>query len=322
MKKSAAVLMAVVCILSLAACSSSDNMELSAGDASGNPLQRNINSTIETEAYVAFEVNDMAGGAANPLADVHVPENETAAALPAAEAHRRRIIRDASMVIESRNPVELFRSLSEYNRSLGGYEFSNSTQNFDSYSVVTAILKVPPERLDMFMNFAGDSGIIITSSTTSSDITAEFYDLQTRIETKRRSLESYYTLLERANSTTEILTLQRTIDSIIEEIEAFEGRVRVLASLSDMATVRLEIRQEVDPEPEPEPEERREIDWNALTIGDMGYFIRNGFIAIVNFFMSILQWVVIALAVTSPIWFIPAVIVVVIIIRRKNKNRP
>jgi hypothetical protein len=52
----------------------------------------------------------------------------------------------------------------------------------------------------------------------------------------------------------------------------------------------------------------------------MGYFIRNGFIAIVNFFISIFQWIFIALAVTSPIWIIPAVVIIVLVRKKKKKK--
>jgi hypothetical protein len=304
MKKVLAIFIAAMCVLSLAACSGANSDSAAPRDASGGSLmERNMSVTETNEVHYGFD---------NVLADFEQAGN--AAELPAEQA--RMIIRNASMMIEAENAVELFKNLNEFNRALGGFEFSSQTQHFDTYTSVEAVLKVPPHKLDEFMSFAGENGRIIRSSTTSDDITDQFFDMSTRVESKRRSLEAYYALLEVAGTITEITSLQRTIDSIIEEIEAFEGRMRVLANLAEMATVELYISQRYDPV----LEERREIDWNALTLGDMGYFIRNGFISVLNFITTIFQWAFIALIVTSPLWIAPAVILIVLW-RKKKKKR-
>ena len=299
MKKAIILLITMACIFSLAGCSNYEN------DMVGNPTApgSNLMSSVGKSGT---------GGA---MSDSAYSASDSADVLSSAE-HERKVIRDAHMTIESDNAVELFANLSAFNRSLGGYEFSNQTQHFDTFTSVEAVLKVPPEKLDEFMNYAGESGKIVRSGTTSDDVTDSYYDMQTRVETKRRTLESYYTLLEKAETSTEIITIQRTIDSIIEDIEAFEGRLRVMDSLVDMATVKLYISQKNDPV----LEERREIDWNALTLDDMGYFIRNGFVSVVLFIVSIFQWAVIALVVASPVWILP-VIVIIVLLRRRRKNR-
>jgi hypothetical protein len=291
MKKAAVIFIAIACVLSLAACSSSDS---DSGRAYGG-------ATTDS----APRVNSDGGGMSEP--------RQLSNAAPAEQA--RKIIRNASMTIEAEDAAELYNSLNEFNRSLGGYEFSQQISHFDTYSSVDAVLKVPPDRLDEFMSFAGENGRIIRSSTTSDDVTDQYFDMQTRVEIKRRSLESYYIMLERVETAEEIITLQRTIDGIIEEIEAFEGRLRVLDSLIDMATVHLYISQRNDP-----VLERREIDWSALSFDDMGYFIRTGFISVISTIAAAAQWTLIALIVSLPIWLIPAVIVVVLIKRRKKKK--
>ncbi|MCL2698079.1 MAG: DUF4349 domain-containing protein [Oscillospiraceae bacterium] len=319
MKKAVIVFMAAACLLSLAACSSSRNMEMNGMYVTDSaPESADMKEMFEAEAPLSagFDMaNEIyydreADGAAS------IQHTGDSAPLPAEQA--RIIIRNASMMIEAENAVELYRSLNEFNRFLGGYEFSSQTSHHDTYSSVEAVFKIPPEKLDEFMNYAGDNGRIIRSSTTSNDVTDQYFDMRTRVETKRRSLEAYYALLQHANTINKITTLQRTIDSIIEEIEAFEGRLRVLESLSEMATVSLYISQKYDPVIE--EEERREIDWSALSLDDMGYFIRNGFISVVSTIAAVIQWILIAFVVTLPIWLIPTVIIIIIIRRIKKKK--
>ncbi|MCL2693523.1 MAG: DUF4349 domain-containing protein, partial [Oscillospiraceae bacterium] len=219
--------------------------------------------------------------------------------------------------IESKDPSGLFGQITAFNRSLGGYEFMSEKQNFNGEWVVNATLKVPPDKLDTLMSFVGENGQVINSRVESDDVTDDYFDMKTRVESRRRSLESYYSLLEKADSVDEILKLQRTIDGIIEDIEAFEGRLRVLDNLTDMATVTLYIAQEVEEEI---IEERREIDWSSLSADDVGYFIKSGFVSVVSFFVTLFQWLFIALAVTSPIW-VPVFIVMLIVLRRRKKKK-
>jgi hypothetical protein len=301
MKKILIVLI-IACVLGLAACSSGSFEDEAAGGGS-----RNVNESPAMDSY---------GGGFNSLtADYNV-----SAVMPSDAAPReteRKIIRNAYMGIESKDPSGLFGQITAFNRSLGGYEFMSEKQNFNGEWVVNATLKVPPDKLDTLMNFVGENGQVINSRVESDDVTDDYFDMKTRVESRRRSLESYYSLLEKADSVDEILKLQRTIDGIIEDIEAFEGRLRVLDNLTDMATVTLYIAQEVEEEI---IEERREIDWSSLSADDVGYFIKSGFVSVVSFFVTLFQWLFIALAVTSPIW-VPVFIVMLIVLRKRKRKK-
>jgi hypothetical protein len=262
-----------------------------------------VGSSQSTASGWNYDVDWSGGEGSDQVAGANAPEFE------------RKVIRNANMVLEAKNgqsATELYDAIIGHCNALGGYEFSSESNHHITHSTVTAVLKVPPEKLDQFMNFVGENARIITSRTDSDDVTDEFYDMVTRLDTKRRTLEGYYTLLENSDGLNEILSLQRTINDIIEEIEAIQGRLRVMNSRIDMATVRLSIRQENDPTPEP----RREIDWGALTADDMGYFIKTGFISVINVILMLAQWAVIVVAVTSPV-LIPTGIVLFVKRRRK-----
>ena len=227
----------------------------------------------------------------------------------------RRVIQNARMDLETDNARELYLRLREYSDSLGGYEYSCQLSNREEYSSIYATLKLPPERLNDFMRFAEEQGKLINSSVGSEDITDSYYDTQTRLETKRKSLDRYYALLEQADAVDEIIAIRQTIDSITEDIESLEGRLRVWNSLTTMATVTLSIRQENDP-----ILTRREISWNTLTADDMAYLIKNGFVSVSNTIVSLAQWLVIAAIAFSPL--IVIAVVLLLIVRRIRKNRP
>jgi hypothetical protein len=246
------------------------------------------------------------------------------------DAVQRRIIRNANLRVETveRSAAELYADFVAQAVLLGGHEFSSVT-NQESHtqnsrgritSRVTAILRVPPENLDAFLAYINENSRVLTSSIDSEDVTAEFYDLTTRLATKRSTLTAYFTLLENAESLEDILRIQRMIDQITEEIEAMQGRLNVLNNRVNMATVRLDVSHVTEFTVEEEPEERREVDWSALSISDMGWLIRNGFVSVVNTLATVLQWLIIIIAVTAPLW-IPVVAIVWVLTKRSRKKR-
>ena len=227
--------------------------------------------------------------------------SEKDASAQSTEPEERKIIRNASLDITAEDASELYSSIVAYGAELGGYEFSYSVSNYEAYSVIHATFKVPPERLNDFVSFIGDRGEVVNSSMSSEDITDSYYDALTRLDTKRRSLDQYYRLLRDAKGVEEIVYIQRVIDGITEDIESLEGRMRVWNSQVDMSTVNLYIRQVNDP-----LQIRKEINWNTLSLDDMAYLIRRGFVTMTNTILSLAQWLVVALVGYSPLWFILA----------------
>ncbi|MBM4372927.1 MAG: DUF4349 domain-containing protein, partial [Deltaproteobacteria bacterium] len=76
----------------------------------------------------------------------------------------------------------------------------------------------------------------------AQDITEEYTDLELRLKTKRDYLESLRGLLEQAGKLDEKLAVQQEIARVVEEVEAMEGRRRLLRQLVDLATVTVTFR--------------------------------------------------------------------------------
>lgn len=243
-------------------------------------------------------------------------EGESAAAGSgeASTPEGRKIIQNASLDIETDDASAFYDNLAAYAEELGGWQSSCYISNYDEYSVINAEIKVPPQKLSAFIKYAGDNGKIVNSSLSSEDITESYYDIETRLETKRKALQAYYDLLENASTVEEIVYIQRTIDSLTEDIEAYEGKLKVWDSLVDMATVTLYIRQDNDP-----VKIQKEISWDTLTLSDMGYLIKSGLVRIMNVIVSVLQWILIALIVASP--FLIIALIVFLIVRKVRKKR-
>lgn len=79
----------------------------------------------------------------------------------------------------------------------------------------------------------------------AQDVTEEYYDLETRLKTKKEVEARYIDILKsKAKTLNEILIAEDKIRVIREEIEAVEGRLNYLKNKVSLSTIQLEIYQD------------------------------------------------------------------------------
>ncbi|MCL1848073.1 MAG: DUF4349 domain-containing protein [Clostridiales bacterium] len=202
------------------------NASLSGGSSISNP-----NVTAVATGGGMSTAYDRGGGDSSAVwesyFDGYSPSKDKTVTADSAAADDRKVIRNANLEIMSPDAALLYKNIVDFSTGLGGYENSYSIVNHESYSVITAVIKIPPEYLSIFVNFIGDQGNVINSTMNSDDITENYYDAKTRLETKRKSLDQYYQLLMKANGIEEIVYINRIIDGITEDIEYLEGRLNL-----------------------------------------------------------------------------------------------
>ena len=235
-------------------------------------------------------------------------------------AAERKIIRDANITMEVEDVEKSYDNMLALLSSFGGYEAKRDMRNNNNgYPTIGATLKIPASKLDSFLSEIKKEGETISSNISSSDITDQYYDSKIRITTLEKTLENYYGFLENAKDVDEQLRVTRYINDITQEIEQLKGSINRWDSLVEYSTVILNLYRPYEaPVPEPEP---REINWNSLSLEDMGWFISSGFLSVCNAIFSVLQWLVIAVITISPV-IIPVLIILFVLIRRhKNKKK-
>lgn len=87
---------------------------------------------------------------------------------------------------------------------------------------------------------------------TSQDVTEEFVDKESRLNTKKEVRDRYIEVLRnKATNVEEILAAEQAIRVITEEIEAIEGRLRYLNDQVSFSTIRLTMYQKVKYQEQP-----------------------------------------------------------------------
>lgn len=196
-------------------------------------------STSRAPARAAAELaavaqpNQPGGGAGGP-------EGEPAGDTPRL---KRQIIYDADL----RLVVEDFEGLPEMIELLvdeaGGF-VAQARLGGQSGSPRSGLWKVrlPIDKYNGFVENARKLGELESLAENSKDVTEQYYDLEARIRNKQKEEDR---LLKHLEDTTgkldEILTVEREISRVREELERMEGKLRVIQDLVALATVTLHV---------------------------------------------------------------------------------
>jgi len=153
----------------------------------------------------------------------------------------KKIIKTASLNVEVDDYNKFYSLMREKVRSVGGY-IAQEEQNQSDYKIENTLsIKVPVDQFDNALGQLTVSNIkkINEKKITSQDVTTEFIDTRSRMESKKQVRQRYLDLLKQAKNMEEILNVQSEINSIQEDIESAAGRIEYLGHSSAYSTIDL-----------------------------------------------------------------------------------
>lgn len=208
-----------------------------------------------SEAMPASASNGAAGNAAGSgAASAGAAGGATQALVQAVASTPRKIIYTAAIDLVVEDLTAAQEKLARLVRANKGY-IADTTVSGQSGSQRTGTWKarVPVERYEAFMAGAARLGELQSIRSESQDVTAEYFDVAARIANKQVEEKRLRRHLEASTGKlSEILQVERELSRVRGEVEAAQGRIRVLANLSSLTTITLtlnEIKDYVPPAP-------------------------------------------------------------------------
>ena len=160
-----------------------------------------------------------------------------------------KIIKKGNLGIELEDYEKNKHSFFDVIRKYDGY-ISNENELRDIERISNQLeIRLPNANFDKFMaNISQGTGIVNIDYKRSSavDVGEEFYDLKTRIKTKKEVEKRYIEILRKATKITDILAVEDQIRVIREEIEAKEGRLKFLSDRISFSTVNLYLYEQLE----------------------------------------------------------------------------
>ncbi|MEI7828242.1 MAG: DUF4349 domain-containing protein [Prolixibacteraceae bacterium] len=159
-----------------------------------------------------------------------------------ASADAKKIIKDGRISIKTNDIAAAKSSIDQLAKKFNAFFDNEELQNDDRSTSYDLKLRIPAENFENVLSAIENGGNEITGkSIHSRDVTSEYIDIETRINSKRDYLKRYKELLTKANTVKDILEIQESIRSLQEELESREKQLKYLSNQISFSTLDINI---------------------------------------------------------------------------------
>lgn len=150
----------------------------------------------------------------------------------------RKLIKTGSISLEVEQLASAEEAVLEWCQSFGGYVASSF--NHETNAALT--VRIPAVHFDAAMAAAGNLGRVRSRNVSTQDVSEQFYDLQTRLDTRKILRDRLQSYLAQAKNMEDLLHIERELNSTLTEIESMEGRMRRLSNQIDYSTITVDLQ--------------------------------------------------------------------------------
>lgn len=223
-----------------------------AGDGNMSSYESPAGTSMSMEKSAGDEMDDYSG-----MEEIEMEPPRTAEAPPppapggqqqAPKARQQKIIYTASARARVENLDTALARVTRLITRNGGFLSSQHRSNSTYEHTAQLTIRLPAGKLEGALAFLPRiSEQIDYQNLDSRDVTAQWLDLESRLQTKRDVRDRYIDILRnRAQKVEDILNAEDKIRVITEEIEAKEGQLRYLRDQVSLSTLTLELYETVE----------------------------------------------------------------------------
>ena len=157
----------------------------------------------------------------------------------------------------------------------GGFVASTQTQSAAPGTAAqgTMTLQIPEASFNGVLAEVRGLGRVASLTTSATDVTGQYVDLQARITALQDSRQQYLTIMAKATTIGGILAVQAQLQNLQSQLEQLQGQLQVLNNQTTYATLAVTLSQKaVTPPPPPKPESGLLKAWHAAVGGFVAGF--------------------------------------------------
>ena len=166
--------------------------------------------------------------------------------------YTEKVIRNVSLYSETRDFDRALDEIRATVATLGGYEQSVNVTGKSYHSsaqycrTARMTLRLPAGELDSFLGTVGDLVNVTSQTTSSSNVTAEYYDIESRIRVLESERDAYEEMLKKSDDVNYLLKIKDRLYNVIEEIESYKTQLRVYDNKVAYSTVTMTLDEVVE----------------------------------------------------------------------------
>lgn len=201
-------------------------------------VTRIVTEIVESEAVAEEVAQATEAGAA--LQATAAPTPGSSSGEPVLQ--QRLIIKDGRLTVVVDNTETAVNVATNLVVELGGYIISqNVHDDTQGYRFAAMRLAVPVTQFETAMRELRSLGQVTNESSSGTDVTDEFVDLNSRLTNLHLTRDRLRSFLDQAENVTETLAVNEELKQVEEEIAVIQGRINFLQDRSAFSTIDLTI---------------------------------------------------------------------------------
>lgn len=149
-----------------------------------------------------------------------------------------KVQKNGSVSVLVENIDESIEALKSINNTFGGQITNIYDNGKGNERTVQITVKVPVEKFEAYYEQLRKlDGEVVYADITTVDVTEEYIDITSRLNNLRNTEAQLNKILERADSVTDVLAVQKELSTVRGEIESYEQRKRYFDSKTDYACI-------------------------------------------------------------------------------------
>lgn len=167
--------------------------------------------------------------------------------------YERQIIKTVNIQAETKEFDSAVSAINGYVAEFGGYIESSEQSGvsldfaghyYERYARYT--LRIPADKLESFIGKVGNTLNIVNNTGKRDDVSAQYYDIVSRLETLEAEKEALQKMYEKATTIDYMLQVQQRLYDVIEEIEAYTTQLNYYKSQVAYSTVHLSVSEVIE----------------------------------------------------------------------------
>ncbi|MEA4824816.1 MAG: DUF4349 domain-containing protein [Clostridiaceae bacterium] len=241
----AAILIVVFCVAGFSACASGSSTSKSDGYAPSTTAAATTAAGMTNQSYVSMDMEK--GGESITF----TPTDSDSGVSLYQPADNRKLIRSASISIQTERYEESVAAINAQIAACGGYIENSNTSGNSAYSgrYLNVTVRIPADRFDEFMAAKDSFGVVQYSNIWQDDVTFSYVDMEARVETLTTKKERLLALLDKATKMADIIELEAALSDTIYEIESYTSSLKKLDNQVSYSTVTINLNEVYKAEP-------------------------------------------------------------------------
>lgn len=247
-----ALLLALTYLISMTSCGSASKDEMSMNSslsympesADGTFSYNGFDSAAEDVYYDYDYIEE------EKRTETSIQSESGASSVPQNDLSSRKLIKTANLTVETKNFDEFIAELEANITALGGYlsstSINGSSYDYNRVRYANLTVRIPADTYDAFVSGVSGYGNVTYQSESVDDVTMAYVDTESRIKAYETEYATLLEILEKAETLTDVLTIQNRITEVTYQLESYRSQLRKYDDLISYCTVYINVDEVVE----------------------------------------------------------------------------